>query len=165
MNVDAVLTALNNRGVEYLLVGGMNFLLRHKPVLTFDIDIWIRDTDANCNLCEQALSDMKAQWGATEAEWGAVSLLSPGWLRRQSMFCLTTAYGALDVFRTLPGPDSWGKAVAASVECRTHNNTTCRGLNDLDMLRCQEALDESDRKMDRVAYLKRILQKGARTRE
>ena len=103
--------------------------------------------------------------GGTEAEWGAVSSIPKGWLRRQSMFCLTTPQGALDVFRALPGTESWEESMAASVECRTHNGTTCRGLNDLDMLRCQEALDESDRKMDRVIYLRRILQDGSRTHE
>ena len=40
MNVDEILAALNAERVDYLLIGGMNFLLRHIPELTFDVDIW-----------------------------------------------------------------------------------------------------------------------------
>lgn len=39
MNVDGILRGLNDHGVEYILIGGMNFLLRHRPVLTYDVDI------------------------------------------------------------------------------------------------------------------------------
>jgi hypothetical protein len=34
MNVDHVLRTFADCGVEYLLIGGMNFLLRREPVLT-----------------------------------------------------------------------------------------------------------------------------------
>ena len=160
MNVDHILRTLNDRRVEYVLVGGMNFLLRHEPVLTFDVDVWIHDTETNRRRCEEALADMRAEWGATEAEWGPVSSLSPGWLSRQFMFCLTTPHGALDIYRTLAGVASWEQAAAVGVECRTSNGTVCMGLCDNDMLRCQVALDAADRKTDRIAYLQRVLQRG-----
>jgi hypothetical protein len=38
MNVDAMLRVLNEEQVDYLLIGGMNFLIRHLPELTFDVD-------------------------------------------------------------------------------------------------------------------------------
>jgi hypothetical protein len=157
VNVDAILTSLNGHRVEYLLIGGMNFLLRHKPVLTFDVDVWIHDTADNRRRCEEALAVMDAQWGPTQAEWGPVTALRKDWLSRQSVFCLTTPHGAVDVFRVLPGVPSWAEASTASVECRTAGGASCRGLCDADMLRCQEALDESERKPDRVAYLRHLL--------
>jgi hypothetical protein len=137
----------------------MNFLLRHKPVLTFDVDVWIRDTPANRKRCEDALASMRAEWGATESEWGPVADLDGDWLSRQPMFCLTTTHGALDVFRFLDGVASWEEASAASVECLTAAGTVCRGICDADMLRCQEALDESEQKSDRIEYLRRLLQR------
>ncbi len=158
MNVDAMLATLNDHRVEYVLIGGMNFLLRHKPVLTFDVDVWIHDTSVNRKRCEDALVALRAEWGATDKEWGSVANLPADWLSRQPMFCLTTEHGALDVFRTLPGVPSWENASAASVECRTASGTVCRGICDADMLRCQEALDESERKPDRVRYLRSLLQ-------
>ncbi|HMP89874.1 MAG TPA: hypothetical protein PJ991_06720 [Kiritimatiellia bacterium] len=51
INVDRILDTLNRREVEYILIGGMNFLLRHKPVLTFDVDIWINDNESNRTKC------------------------------------------------------------------------------------------------------------------
>jgi hypothetical protein len=38
MNIDHILQTFNTCEVDYLLIGGMNFLLRHEPVLTYDID-------------------------------------------------------------------------------------------------------------------------------
>jgi len=51
MNIDHILRTFNACAVEYLLIGGMNFLLRHEPVLTYDIDFWIRDTVVNRGHC------------------------------------------------------------------------------------------------------------------
>lgn len=31
MNIDCILDTFNRRDVEFILLGGMNFLLRHKP--------------------------------------------------------------------------------------------------------------------------------------
>jgi hypothetical protein len=38
MNIDRILAAFNEREVQYLLIGGVNFLLRHRPVTTFGQD-------------------------------------------------------------------------------------------------------------------------------
>ncbi|HMP76278.1 MAG TPA: hypothetical protein PKE12_08285 [Kiritimatiellia bacterium] len=56
LDVDAIFDAFNSREVEYILIGGMNFLLRHQPVLTFDVDVWIHDTAENRTRCEAALN-------------------------------------------------------------------------------------------------------------
>jgi hypothetical protein len=54
MDVDHFLATLNRRDVSYLLIGGVNFLLRHEPVSTYDIDIWIDDTPEDRSECETA---------------------------------------------------------------------------------------------------------------
>src|SRR5687767_6997550 len=102
MNVDAILQELNAAKVDYILIGGMNFLLRHLPELTFDVDIWVRDDAENLECLNVALRKMGAAWGPTEQEWKPL----PGdwqWLRRQSVFCVTTDFGALDIFREVRG--------------------------------------------------------------
>ncbi|MEI7936179.1 MAG: hypothetical protein WCK27_05765 [Verrucomicrobiota bacterium] len=38
MNVDAMLRVLNEEQVDYLLIGGMNFLIRHLSEPTFGVD-------------------------------------------------------------------------------------------------------------------------------
>jgi hypothetical protein len=57
MNVDRILGTMQDHGVRCLLIGGMNYLLRHEPVLTYDVDLWIEDTAANRRRCEQAIGD------------------------------------------------------------------------------------------------------------
>ena len=43
-NIDHILATLGRHQVDYLLIGGVNFLLRHAPVLTYDVDVWIEGT-------------------------------------------------------------------------------------------------------------------------
>lgn len=38
MNVDHILATFNAHRVDYILIGGVNFLLRHEPVTTYDIE-------------------------------------------------------------------------------------------------------------------------------
>jgi len=41
MDVDHILQTFATHAVDALLIGGMIFLLRHEPVLTYDVDLWI----------------------------------------------------------------------------------------------------------------------------
>ena len=154
MNVDEILRVFNECGVEYLLIGGMNFLLRHQPVLTYDIDLWIRDTPMNLARCDAALQALGAEWGPTEEAWRKVAE-QPGWLSRQSVFCLTSASGAIDVFRAVTGLPSWEEANDRAYAGRTAGGITYRGLCDEDMIACQMALPEGQRRNDRIAALRR----------
>jgi hypothetical protein len=47
-----------------------NFLLRHEPVLTYDVDLWIDDTAENGRRCEMALAALGAEWARTDTHWG-----------------------------------------------------------------------------------------------
>src|SRR5215471_1063483 len=102
MNVDEILQALNTEAVDYLLIGGMNFLIQHLPELTFDVDVWVRDDQANLICLNRSLRRLGAEWGRTEADWAAVSD-DWHWLQTQTVFCLTTPHGALDIFREVHG--------------------------------------------------------------
>jgi hypothetical protein len=157
MNVDHILSVMNRHEVRYLLIGGMNFLLRHKPVMTYDVDFWIEDTEPNRRVCEIALAELKAEWGATEEEWAAVSLMSPGWLNRQAVYCLGSPSGAIDIFRTVRGLPDWSDSYKTSIEGQTADGTAYRGLSDADMLKCQLCLEPESRKMDRIRDLQKAL--------
>lgn len=154
MNVDGILHAFNECGVEYLMIGGMNFLLRHQPVLTYDLDVWIRDTPANVARCDMALQALGASWGPTEDSWKKVAD-QPGWLSRQSVYCLTSDSGAIDVFRAVRGLPSWEEANARAYAGVTAGGVAYRGLGDEDMIACQLALPEGLRRHDRIAVLRR----------
>ena len=157
MNIDLILETFNRHNVRYLLIGGVNFLLRHAPILTYDVDLWIEDTDSNCLRCEAALADLVAEWGPTEETWGFTSTLPPGWLSRQSICCMSSSAGAIDVFRYVAGLDNWQSSFDNSVIEQTASGVSYHGLSDSDMLLCQYALDPPYQKAHRIAALKSAL--------
>jgi len=157
MNIDRIIEAFNRRGVAYLLIGGVHFLLRHEPYMTFDIDFWIQDEAGNLETCEQALADLGAEWGAGDDDWLPVAQRPPGWLGSQAVFCLTSPFGAIDVFRAVQGLAAWEDSARQAVSGTTASGVAYRGLADRDMLLCQEALPEPLRKLDRIRVLRRAL--------
>jgi hypothetical protein len=162
MDVDSILSSMNDRGVDYLLIGGMNFALQHEPVLTFDVDLWIDDSAGNRGCCAHALADLRASWGESEATWQSVTRMQDDWLARRGVFCLLTAAGPVDIFRSVTGLPEWSQCAARAVSARTPSGTFYRGLGDEDMLACQLALDESVRKLDRVRSLRDIVSRKNR---
>lgn len=157
MDVDLLLSTLNRHGVDYLLIGGVNFLLRHEPVLTFDTDIWIEDSAENRTRLARALADLGAAWGPTEKEWKPVSD-NPGWMEAQAVFCLTTRHGALDLFRSVKGLEGrYQECKRAAIPAQTATGVFYLGLSDRHMLECQLALDEKERKLDRMRTLRASL--------
>ena len=157
MNVDRILSAFNAAGADYILFGGMNFLLRHVPELTFDVDLWVEDSAANLERVNAALRALGAEWGKTEAAWKPVPETS-AWLKEQVVFCLTTREGAVDIFRDVRGLEGlYAECRARAVQARTAGAISFPSLSDGDMLACQLALDEKDRKHNRIEVLKKAL--------
>lgn len=159
MNVDHVLETLGRHGVDFLLIGGMNFLLRHQPVLTFDIDIWVRDTASNLDRCESAMSELDASWGATDEVWRPIRE-QPGWTRRQGVFCLASPYGSVDIFRSVEGLGAWVDCHSRSYLGKTRAGAEYRGLSDADMIACQLALPPGVQKISRIESLRRAMGGG-----
>ena len=157
MNTDHILSTLNRHEVAYMLIGGMNFLLRHAPVLTHDVDVWIDDEPANREHCEKALCELQAEWGQSDADWGPVAARKPGWLAVQGLHCLLSPHGAIDVFRSVKGLESWTTCRDAAQPERTPAGTAYLGLSDADMLRCQMVLDQGLQKLDRIRALRKAL--------
>jgi hypothetical protein len=165
MNVDEILRALNEERVDWLLIGGMNFLLRHLPELTFDVDVWVRDGGENLSRLLRALRRLGAQWGRTEAAWAPVPE-DWRWLESQSVFCLTTEHGALDVFRDVLGLEGrYRECKARSVAAQTAGGIPFRGLCDQDMLASQEALPPGEQKLRRMEALREAIRRAKTTHE
>ena len=153
MNVDEILNQMNAQAVDYLLIGGMNFLLRHTPELTFDVDLWVRDTPGNLPRVNDALRQLGAAWGPSEQHWLPVSE-DWHWLERQPVFCLTTGHGALDIFREVHGLEGrYEECRAAATAAATASGVPYRGLSDQHMLACQESLPVAERKLRRMEIL------------
>jgi len=156
MDIDRILDTLNRHGVDYILIGGVNFLLRHEPIATFDIDFWIEDSDENHARCHQALVDLDASWGPDDANWKEVRDLPTNWITRQGVFCLVSRFGSIDLFRAVKGLGSWSDSRQRATVGHTAAGAAYVGLSDGDMLQCQLALSEEERKLDRVRKLQNI---------
>jgi len=157
MNVDLILSTFNEHGVDYILIGGMNFFIVHQPVTTFDVDFWIADAELNHQAVHRALSalDTEVSFSPKGDDWRpVVTLPSPTWLTRMGVFCLTSPHGAIDVFRFVPGLENGYEALKQSCPVReTNSGIKFRSLSDELMIRCQLALPEPQRKLDRLRYL------------
>jgi hypothetical protein len=161
MNVDYILRVLNQSQVDYLLIGGMNFLIRHLPELTFDVDIWVRDTPENLMQLNAGLKELGAEWGPTEREWRPVND-DWRWLQTQPVFCLTTLHGALDIFRQVRGLEGqYAECKARGVLTTTAGSVAFVGLSDHDMLTCQEALPPGERKLRRMEVLRQAIARSS----
>ncbi len=134
MNVDEILRVLSDEQVDYLLIGGMNFLLRHLPELTFDVDIWVRDEAENLERLNRALGVLGAAWGEAENDWRPVPEQGH-WLQRQGCYCLTTEHGALDVFRDVRGLEGrYDECKVAGLYSKTSSGVPYHALSDEHML-------------------------------
>ncbi len=157
MNVDEILRTLSREQVDYLLIGGMNFLLRHLPELTWDVDIWVKDDAENLARLNRALEQLGAEWGRTETEWRPVAA-DWRWLQTQEIFCLTTAQGALDIFREVRGLEGrYGDCKGRGIRSHTATGIPFTGLSDEDMLACQVALPIEERKERRIQTLREAI--------
>lgn len=144
--------------VQFLLIDGMNFFLAHQPLSTQDIDVLIEDSEGNRRRCELALIAMDAEWGKDDPDWGFVRNKSEGWLNQQSVYCLLTKFGPLDIFRSVKGFDSFQAARARASVKLLDDQLKVPLLSAMDLLECQLVLPEESRRLDRVAYLKKLLE-------
>jgi hypothetical protein len=143
----------------------MNFLLRHLPELTFDVDLWVQDELENLSRLNRALRRLGAQWGRTEAEWAPVPE-DWRWLKTQGVFCVTTQHGALDVFRDVRGLQGrYSVCRTRSVSAQTASGVPFQSLCDADMLACQEALPPGEQKIRRMEILREAIRQSQDARE
>ena len=162
MNPQAILQTLNRHQVAYLVLGGFNFLVAHQPILTFDIDVWIEDAPENRIRTARALTALGAAWGPTEEQWKPTAE-DPAWLLNQTIFCLTSREGAIDVFREVRGLEGrWQECRDEAIPRLIDEGTHFLGLSDRHMLECQLALALPDQKQDRIATLNAALREKSR---
>jgi hypothetical protein len=117
----------------------------------------VKDTDENLLLVTTALTDLGAAWGPDDSSWKPIPTDS-AWLRRQSVFCLTSNHGAIDIFREVKGLEGLYAVCRARADLRhTLSKIPYLSLSDQDMLTCQMSLPEASRRLDRVAFLTKLL--------
>lgn len=108
----AMLRALTEHGVEFLVVGGIAARLRGAPLLTQDVDITPATDRANLERLAGALADLEAKLRtATEPE-GVRFPFDPGLLESGSVWTLTTKHGDLDLVMSPAGTGGYHDLMA-----------------------------------------------------
>jgi hypothetical protein len=150
-------TVLNDHEVRFILIGGMNYFLRYRPVSTQDIDIWIHSSAENSARCEAALDAIDGEWGRTDEDWGPTRLKPRGWLRRQTVYCTITNCGFVDIFCAVSGLASFEECFRRSETVAIAEGVQYSSLSAQDMIDCQLAIPEPFRKLDRIRHLQSLL--------
>jgi hypothetical protein len=148
---------MNRHSVSFLLIGGLNYFLVHKPVTTQDIDLFIDDSHTNRTACEAALAELDGEWGRRDEDWGPVAEKMPGWLRGQSVFCLLTSTGPVDIFLSVPGLSDFESCAERAINFSLDSDMSIRLLSSRDMLECQLNIPETDRKTERIKHLREVI--------
>lgn len=161
MNIDRVLQSLAKNEVDYLLIGGVNFLLRHAPEITYDIDVWIADNPKNLERTVTFLKSINAEWGATEDDWKPVPDTTT-WLTLQPVFCLTSPIAAIDIFREVKGLEKrYDVCKAAAIAAETASGVPFWALSDQHMLEAQLALPVNQQKSQRIEALNKAIKNAS----
>jgi len=158
MDVEHILRTLNSHGVEYILAGGMNFLLNHTGPLSYEVGLFINDTEANRSELNFALQELGCAWGPDSEHWKTITG-GPQWLDRQPVFCLTSPHGAIDIFRAIKGLEDGFEACKNRAEIRSmQDGEMYYSLSDEDMLRSQLALPETEERKQRIETLRKSIE-------
>lgn len=103
---------------------------------------------------------MDAEWGKSDSDWGYVRDRAPGWLSQQQIYCMLTKFGPLDFFLSVKGVVFFKEAKQRASVKLLDNQVSASLLSAEDLLECQLVLPEGSRRLDRIAYLKRLLERN-----
>lgn len=101
--------ALNDHGIDYLLVGGVGGRLHGATRPTQDVDVLVRRTSPNLDRLSPALQELGARLraeGLSDEEARALpSIVEREMIGRMEILTLQTDAGPLDVLTDMPGRD------------------------------------------------------------
>lgn len=149
---EAILEALADAGVEFIVVGGVCAVLHGAPVSTFDLDLVYLRTRENLSRLEQALTRM----GAVYREQPAVSP-SASHVDGPGHHLLMTQYGPLDLLGSTVGGQGYRELVEHTEEISLGEDARVRLLDLPTLIRMKEALGR-DRDRAMLPILQRTLQ-------
>ncbi|HEV1284357.1 MAG TPA: hypothetical protein VNU44_03575 [Bryobacteraceae bacterium] len=153
-----LLFALNDAGVEFLIVGGLAAVLNGTPVNTYDVDVVHRRTPENVDRIMPVLDALEAIYRIQPERRlrpAKSSLLSPG---HQN---LITKYGPLDLLGSIGRDMSYEDLLPHSTEMLIAEGVHVRVLNLETLIEIKEELGgDKDRAM--LPVLRRTLEEKKR---
>ena len=141
----AMLRALGDHGVRFVLIGGYAGSLRGSPLITGDIDICYARDDENLQRLAEALRRLGARLRGVDEE--VPFLLDAATLAAGDHFTFTTSAGSLDCLGTPAGTDGFSDLDAGATD-EDLDGLTIRVTALDDLIRMKRA---AGRPKDRIA--------------
>ena len=107
----AVLRILRERGVEFIIVGGVAAVLHGAPAVTFDLDVVHARSPENIDRLLDALRELEAFYRVQE---GTRLVPGPSHLASPGQQILQTRHGRLDLLGTVTGGRGYEELLAES---------------------------------------------------
>ena len=153
----AILRALAEHGVEFIIVGGVSAVLQGAPVSTFDIDLVHRRDPENIHRLLAALGELDAVFRGTG---DGVLRPGPAHLSSSGHQLLMTRHGPLDLLGTIGTARGYQELLPHTMEIRIAEFT----LRSLDLETIIEIKEELGHDKDRasIPLLRRTLEEISR---
>ena len=158
-----MLTALNEAGVRFVLIGGMATILHGDAGVTVDLDVVPERSEENLSRLAAALRSLDARIQVADAPAGLAFDCSAGFLRNlpeDAILNLRTAAGDLDLAFRPSGTGGYADLQRAALEIEAPAGVRIHVASLADIIRSKEA---ANREKDRVA-LPRLRRLNDRTR-
>jgi hypothetical protein len=94
---DGILSALEEHGVRFVLIGGLAATIHGSPAVTFDVDVVPEDSDDNLTRLSGALEDLDARIRVAGIDGGLVFDRAPALLGKMEVLNLETRCGDFDI--------------------------------------------------------------------
>ncbi|HUG47948.1 MAG TPA: hypothetical protein VMP67_05995 [Candidatus Limnocylindria bacterium] len=157
---EAILAALNARGVRYVLIGGFAAVIHGSPYVTIDLDVVPEASPANLERLSDALRDLDARVWTDGVPDGLQFAHNAESLSRADLWNLVTDSGRLDI-RFRPSGTAGFSDLARDAVHLTILGAGVEVASLADVIRSKEA---AGREKDRLVLpvLRRIMDRGGR---
>ena len=155
---EAILRALQEREVDYVLIGGLAASLHGSPHVTTDVDVTPSRSPQNLERLARALVQLGARVRSEDAPDGLAFDFTPRTLAQTPMLNLTTRYGDLDLSFEPAGTRGYDDLVRDSLAIDIRD-TRVVVASLADVIRSKEA---AGREKDRLQLptLRRLLERA-----
>ena len=157
MNAEALLRALDEEGVEYVLVGGLAANLHGTTRVTKDVDIAYDGSGANLTRLCKAINRFEPRHIVLGQADGSPFVLQPEELKRRRVLQLQTTAGQVDMLPTIRGFFNYWNVKAASQVAELEGGAPVRFLSIDGLLKAKEAMKRPKDVQD-IVELKALLE-------
>lgn len=140
MNAEALLRALDEEGIEYVLVGGLAANLHGTTRVTKDVDIAYDGSGANLIRLCRAINRFEPRTIVLGQAEGSSFTLVPEELKRRRILQLQTTAGQVDMLPTIRGFFNYWTVKAASQIAELESGVPVRFLSVRGLLKAKNAM-------------------------